>query len=105
MQYSISGAASSAGSTEKYSAILDVSSSSYGFYNEFSKSVEYSWQNEFRISVDLSNGKMSEDQWEQTTEFARLTSELATYDDPGSLLIDIGDIISGITAEVFLLVC
>ena len=70
----------------------DVDMTNYGFYDEFSKSASYSWQKEFRISVDLSEGKMSEEQWEKSTDFARLTSGLTTYDDPGNLLIDIGDI-------------
>jgi len=70
----------------------NINMTQYGFYDEFSKSTSYSWQNEFRISVDLSQGKMSEEQWKQSTEFARLTSGLVLYDDPGDLLIDIGDI-------------
>ena len=71
----------------------DIGVRGYGFYDEFSKSVSYSWQNEYRISVDLSQGKMSEEEWEQSTDFARLTSGgIATYPDPGNLLMDIGDI-------------
>jgi hypothetical protein len=41
-------------------------------YNEFSKSPLYSWQNEFRIAVDLSDGKLDKITWERMTDFARI---------------------------------
>jgi len=40
-------------------------------YDEFSKSKLYSWQNEFRIAVDLSDGKADKETWESMTGFCR----------------------------------
>ncbi|MCM1334301.1 MAG: hypothetical protein NC084_08715 [Bacteroides sp.] len=37
-------------------------------YTEFSKTVPYSWQNEFRIVVDIANGKFSKEVWDGMTE-------------------------------------
>ncbi|WP_461256996.1 hypothetical protein [Treponema sp. R80B11-R83G3] len=41
-------------------------------YDEFSKSKLYSWQNEFRIAVDLSYGKADKETWEDMTDFCRI---------------------------------
>jgi hypothetical protein len=40
-------------------------------YDEFSKSSSYSWQNEFRIAVDLSNGKADKEAWRKMPDFCR----------------------------------
>lgn len=37
-------------------------------YTEFSKTVPYSWQNEFRIVVDIANGRFSREVWDGMTE-------------------------------------
>lgn len=42
-------------------------------YSEFHKSKLYSWQNEFRISIDFSEGKFSSSMLEEVTDFAKLT--------------------------------
>jgi len=41
-------------------------------YNEFSKSPLYLWQNEFRIAVDLNDGKLDKVAWDKMTDFARI---------------------------------
>lgn len=41
-------------------------------YDEFSKSVAYSWQKEFRVALDLSEGKADKEAWENMTDFARI---------------------------------
>ena len=50
-------------------------------YSEFHKSKSYSWQNEFRISIDFSEGRFSSTMLEKVTDFAKLTF-------PGKLEID-----------------
>ena len=42
-------------------------------YSEFHKSKSYSWQNEFRISLDFSEGKFSPAILENVTDFAKMT--------------------------------
>ena len=42
-------------------------------YNEFCKSRSYAWQNEFRISLDLSGGKFHPEILEKTTDYAKIT--------------------------------
>jgi len=49
----------------RYEVDLKISSE----YDEFSKSKIYSWQNEFRIAVDLSNGEADKEAWENMTDF------------------------------------
>ena len=71
-------------------------------YDEFSKSPPYAWQNEFRISLDLSGGKFHPDVLEHVTGFARITFlnyslgkiEEDTFEDSisDSLSLSIGDI-------------
>jgi hypothetical protein len=51
-------------------------------YSEFHKSKSYSWQNEFRISVDFSEGKFSSSMLEEVTDFAKMTF-------PGKIELDI----------------
>jgi len=41
-------------------------------YDEFSKARSYSWQNEFRIAVDLSDGKADKEAWEKMDDFCRI---------------------------------
>ena len=50
-------------------------------YSEFHKSKSYSWQNEFRISIDFSEGKFSTAMLDKVTDFAKLTF-------PGKIEID-----------------
>lgn len=50
-------------------------------YSEFHKSKSYSWQNEFRISLDFSEGRFSSTLLEKVTDFAKLTF-------PGKIEID-----------------
>lgn len=42
-------------------------------YNEFHKSKSYSWQNEFRISIDFSEGRFNPDILDNVTDVAKLT--------------------------------
>ncbi len=50
-------------------------------YSEFHKSKSYSWQNEFRISLDFTGGKFSPKILEEVTDFAKINF-------PGKLEID-----------------
>ena len=50
-------------------------------YSEFHKSKSYSWQNEFRISLDFSEGRFSSTMLEKVTDYAKLTF-------PGKIEID-----------------
>lgn len=68
------------------------------FYNEFSKGKSYSWQNEFRVAIDLSDGKFTQKILDDTTDYAKLTLpgkiELDTRKDSiaDSITLNIGDI-------------
>jgi len=42
-------------------------------YDEFTKAASYSWQNEYRIAVDLNDGCVDQLSWNRMTDFARLT--------------------------------
>ena len=42
-------------------------------YDEFCKAFSYSYQNEFRIALDLAKGKFNPEQLKDVTDFARLT--------------------------------
>ncbi len=67
-------------------------------YSEFHKSKSYSWQNEFRISLDFSEGRFSSTMLEEVTDFAKLTfpGEIKVDMNPLSLsdwiYFEIGDI-------------
>lgn len=67
-------------------------------YSEFHKSKSYSWQNEFRISLDFSEGRFSSTMIEEVTDYAKLTfpGEIEIDMDPLSLsdwiYFEIGDI-------------
>ena len=67
-------------------------------YSEFHKSKSYSWQNEFRISLDFSEGKFSPAILENVTDFAKMTfpGKIETDNNPLSLsdwtYFEIGDI-------------
>lgn len=50
-------------------------------YSEFHKSRSYSWQNEFRISLDFSEGRFSSAMMEEVSDFVKLTF-------PGEIRID-----------------
>ena len=41
-------------------------------YDEFTKQNSYSWQNEYRIALDLSNGRADETAWSSMTDLCRL---------------------------------
>jgi hypothetical protein len=41
-------------------------------YDEFTKASSYSWQNEYRIAVDLNDGCVDQKTWDRMTDFARL---------------------------------
>ena len=41
-------------------------------YDEFTKTSSYSWQNEFRIALDLSNGHADQKAWERMTDLSRI---------------------------------
>lgn len=67
-------------------------------YSEFHKSKSYSWQNEFRISVDFSEGKFSPFMLEEVTDYAKMTfrGKIEADKNPLSLsdwlYFEIGDI-------------
>ena len=67
-------------------------------YNEFCKSPDYSWQNEFRIVLDLAQGKFDPETLKDVTDFSRLTfpGEIVEDTNPDSLsdtlTLNIGDI-------------
>lgn len=80
-------------------------------YTEFSKTEPYAWQNEYRLVIDLANGKVERTEWEREpskdpqnlfdrlggmTDFAKLmysspdgTQEL--FEDPGDIVMNIGN--------------
>lgn len=77
--------------------VYDVVFSKDKKYSEFSKTEPFSWQNEFRLVIDLANGRIEKKVWENMTDFAKLmyinaggSHEL--FEDSGSDLITIGDI-------------
>jgi hypothetical protein len=41
-------------------------------YDEFTKTSSYSWQNEYRIALDLSNGHADQKAWERMTDLSRI---------------------------------
>lgn len=67
-------------------------------FNEFHKSRSYSWQKEFRISLDFSDGKYSAAMLEDVTDFAKMMypEKIEVNDDPLFLsdwmYFEIGDI-------------
>ena len=67
-------------------------------YDEFCKSPAYSWQKEFRIVLDLAQGKFDPATLDNVTDFARLTfpGEIVEDTNPDSLadsiILNIGDI-------------
>lgn len=67
-------------------------------YSEFHKSKSYSWQNEFRISIDFSEGKFSTAMLDEVTDFAKMTfpKKIEIDENPLSLsdwiYFEIGDI-------------
>lgn len=76
----------------------DVDLNSKQRFNEFHKSRSYSWQNEFRISLDFSDGKYSTAMLEDVTDFAKILypGKIEVNDDPLFLsdwmYFEIGDI-------------
>lgn len=67
-------------------------------FDEFHKSRSYSWQNEFRISLDFSDGKYSRAMLEDVTDFAKALypGKIEINDDPvflsDRMYFEIGDI-------------
>lgn len=41
-------------------------------YDEFTKANSYTWQNEYRIALDLSNGHADQQAWKSMTDFCRI---------------------------------
>ncbi len=52
---------------------VDFSQQSNIKCNEFMKSEQYSWQNEFRIAIDFSEGNFSQEILNNVTDFAKIT--------------------------------
>ena len=80
-----------------YRVQYDVDITQTKEYDEFSKSPSYSWQNEFRIAIDLSDGKIDKVTWERMTDFARIMylnqgGKVDMGMDRKPLLLDIGSI-------------
>ncbi len=67
-------------------------------YDEFCKSPAYSWQKEFRIALDLAQGKFDPNTLNDVTDFARLTFPGKIVEDTNpdsladSITLNIGDI-------------
>lgn len=67
-------------------------------YDEFCKSLSYSWQKEFRIALDLAQGKFDPDTLKDVTDFARLTFPGKIVEDTNpdsiadSITLNIGNI-------------
>lgn len=67
-------------------------------YDEFCKAFSYAYQNEFRIVLDLANGKFNPEQLSDVTDFARLTFPGKIEEDTNpdslsdSLTLNIGNI-------------
>lgn len=67
-------------------------------YDEFCKASSYSYQNEFRIVLDLAIGKFNPETLKDVTDFARLTFPGKIEEDTNpdslsdSLILNIGDI-------------
>lgn len=76
----------------------DVDFSANQFYDEFSKTKPYEWQKEFRIALDLSQGKFDKMTLNDVTDFAKLTFPGKIEEDTNpdsiadSLILDIGSI-------------
>lgn len=51
----------------------DIDLSENSVYSEFSKSKSYSWQREFRIALDLTEGRFDKRTLDSITDFAKLT--------------------------------
>jgi TPR repeat protein len=67
-------------------------------YSEFNKNISYAWQREFRISLDLSEGRVSKRTWDLMTDFVRFqypwkidNNEESDF-NADSLTVNIGDI-------------
>lgn len=76
----------------------DVTFGNADYFDEFHKASAYSWQNEFRIVLDLALGKFSRETLNDVTDYAKLTfpGKIEEDTNPDSisdtLVIEIGDI-------------
>ena len=76
----------------------DVDLSQNRFYNEFSKTKSYEWQKEFRIALNLSQGKFDKNTLADLTDYARITFPGIIEEDTNpdsiaeSLVLEIGSI-------------
>ena len=67
-------------------------------YNEFNKDPSYAWQREFRISLDLSEGRVNKRTWDSTTDYVkiqhpyRFDADESSDFNAESLTINIGDL-------------
>lgn len=50
----------------------DVNFTDRRFYDDFSKSPSYSWQNEFRLAIDVNDGNADRFAWRRMTDLARI---------------------------------
>jgi len=75
----------------------DVIFSKSQTYTEFSKTEPFAWQNEYRLVVDIANGRIERNEWNNMTDFAKLMylnagDKTELFDDSGCDLVSIGDI-------------
>jgi hypothetical protein len=75
----------------------DIDLTKASTYDEFTKRNSYSWQNEFRIALDVSKGLADKQAWEDMSDFCRIMflnqgGEVDHDAERGPILIDIGDI-------------
>jgi len=49
-----------------------MDSSTCGEYDEFAKSPSYSWQNEYRLSIDLSMGQLDQKAWHNMSDLTKI---------------------------------
>lgn len=67
-------------------------------YCEFNKKASLAWQREFRVSLDLSDGRISKRTWDSMTDFVRFTNPWKVDDDALSdfnseaIIVNIGNI-------------
>ncbi|MBR0342074.1 MAG: hypothetical protein IJH64_07495 [Oscillospiraceae bacterium] len=76
----------------------DVDFENRKYFDEFHKAPSYSWQNEFRIVLDLALGKFSRETLQEVTDYARnsfpgkIVEDMNPDSIADTLVIDVGDI-------------
>lgn len=64
-------------------------------YNEFSKTLSYSWQNEFRFVEDIANGRCERSVWDNMSDLSKLNCPVNPndlYEESGGQILEMGDL-------------